>query len=230
MQEQEQQQKQPVTPGRFQMALQICKILLKALKQDAIALQAEDRFVQSFEQLNVPEQSIQIFKERLKKARQAAAHTYSEDTYIMGGILLFCGILFPILINVGIPDFFSRFAWIAFAVSFPAAVGFFLARYLKKRNDISSYGGIHSYLAFLSEIGILATTAGLFFHIWNVAGWLFLFWALAIFFGYLGYRFGIYFKPLLDIFKENLKNITPPPEKEHDLTRIPENELDHKFT
>jgi len=214
MQEQQQKKEQPLTPGRIQMALQIFKIFKTAMRQDALAFQAEDMFVKSFEQLNIPAQSIQMFKDRLTKARQSAAHTYGEDTYIMGGILVFCGILFPLLVSLGVPDFPSRFAWIAFAVSFPGAVGFFLARFLKKRNGISSYGGIHSYLAFLTEIGVLATTASLFFHIWNVVGWLFLLWALMIFLGYQSYRFGIYFKPFLDTFKDIFKNITPPSEWE----------------
>lgn len=198
----------------MQMALQIIKIIYTAMHQDAMAFQAEDMFVKSFEELNIPAQSIQMFKDRLKKVRQSATHTYSEDTYIMGGILIFCSILFPLLVSLGVPDFPTRFAWIAFAVSFPGAVGFFLARFLKKKNGISSYRGIHSYLAFLTEIGVLATTASLFFHIWNVVGWLFLFWAFTIFLGYQSYRFGIYFKPFLHTFMDIFKNITPPLERE----------------
>ncbi len=134
----------------------------------------------------------------------------------MGGILIYCGILLPVLISLGIPDFPARFAWIAFAISFPCTVGFILTRFLKQKNSISSYGRIHSSLAFLAQIGVIATTASLFFRVWNVAGWVFLLWTLVIFLGYESYRFSIYFKPFLSIFRDILKGIsdTPPSAKE----------------
>jgi len=65
----------------------------------------------------------------------------------MGGILIYCNILLPALIGLGIPDFPSRLAWIAVAAAFPCAVGFSLAWFLKERNSISGYGWIHSILA-----------------------------------------------------------------------------------
>lgn len=197
---------------KLQVAIQLVKILNRATRQDSTALQIEAILVKSLEQLNVSVQSIQMFKDRLEKVRQSAPHAQLEDIYIMGGILIYCSILLPMLLSIGVSDFPAQFAWIAFVVSFPSAVGFFLIRFLKKRNSISSYGGIHSGMAFLAAIGVLATTASLFFHVWNVVGWIFLLWSLTIFIGYHCYRFGIYFKPFLGIFRDILKNIsnTPP--------------------
>jgi len=121
----------------------------------------------------------------------------------------------PALIGLGILDFPSRLTWIAFVVAFPCAIGFFLARFLKERNNISGYGWIHSTLATIAEIGILTATTSLFFHVWNVAGWIFLFWAIVIFFGYYYYRFAIYFMPILESFRDILKDISNiPPTKQ----------------
>ncbi len=171
--------------------------------------------VKSLEQLNVSAPSVQMFKNRLEKVRQSAPHAHLEDIYVMGGILIYCGILLPVLVSLGIPDFPARFAWIAFAISFPCTVVYILTHFLKKANSISSYGRIHSFLAFLAEIGVIATTASLIFHIWNGAGWVFLLSTLVIFLGYNSYRFGIYYMPFLSIFRDILKNIsnTPPPAK-----------------
>jgi uncharacterized transporter YbjL len=110
----------------------------------------------------------------------------------------------------------ARFAWIAFAISFPCTVAYILTHFLKKANRISSYGRIHSFLAFLAEIGVIATTASLFFHALNVAGWVFLLWTLVIILGDNSYRFGIYYMPFISIFRDILKNIsnTPPSAKE----------------
>src|SRR5258708_15225361 len=210
---QQQQRKQQQTPGRIQVLIGLAWMIYKATRQDTTAQQTEDTIVKGFEQLNVSEQSIQLFKERLEKARQSAAHSYNEDVYIIGGILIFCGILFQVLTSLGVPDVPSRFAWIAYALTFPGAVGFFLARFLKKQNRISSYGAFHSWLAFLTEIGILATTISIIFHYWNVAGWLFLSWSLAIFVCYHIYRLSIYLMPFFDIFRYIfLKEITLPSE------------------
>ena len=95
-----QQQKQQQTPGRIQIAIQLAWMMYKAIRQDTTALQIEDTILKSFKQLNVPEQSIQLFKESLEKARQSAAHSFDEDFYIMGGILIFCGILFQVLTSL----------------------------------------------------------------------------------------------------------------------------------
>jgi hypothetical protein len=208
--------KQPVKlRQKLQVAIQLVKILNRASRQDSTDLQTEDMLVKSFERLNISAPSIQMFKDRLEKVRQSAPHSNLEDTYVMGGILIYCGILLPILLSLGIPDFPARFAWIVFAISFPCTVGYFLTRFLKERNGISSSGGIYRSLAILAQIGVIATTASLFFHVWNVSGWLFLLSALAIFIVYQCYRFGIYFKPFFSIFRDILKNIndTTPPGK-----------------
>jgi len=209
------QQKQQQTPGRIQMAIQLAWMVYKAIRQDTTALQTEDIIVKSFKQLNVPERSIQLFKERVEKARQSAAHSFDEDNYIIGGILIFCGILFPVITSLGVPDIPSRIVWIAYVFTFPGAVGFFLARFLKKQNRISIYGALHSWLAVLTEIGILATTVGIILHYWNVAGWLFLFWSLVIFICYHIYRFSIYITPVLYTFRYIIfKEISIPSEEE----------------
>ena len=96
--------------------------------------------VKIFEHVNVSAPAIETFKERLEKRRQAISLTYIGDTYIMGGILFYCGILLPVLVSLGTSDSSTRLAWIAFAVSLPCTVGFFLVRFLKKKNNISNYG------------------------------------------------------------------------------------------
>src|SRR5258708_1442286 len=210
---QEQQQKQSVKLGqRLKEGIQMARVISRTIRRDSKALGIEDGLIKSFELLTVPAQFIQMFKDRLGTVRQSAPHPQLQDIYVMGGIMIYCGILVPVLLSVGVSDFAARFAWIAFAVSFPSEVGFFLTRFLKKRNSISTYGGIHSSLASLAEIGVLATTASLFFHVWNVVGWLFLLWSLVIFIGYHCYRFGIYYKPFLSSFRDILKSLndTPP--------------------
>ncbi len=152
-----------------------------------------------------------MFKNRLEKVRQSAPHAHLEDIYVMGGILIYCGILLPVLLSIGVPDFPARFAWIAFAISFPSTAVYILTHFLKKTNSISSYGLIHSFLAFLVQIGVIATTASLFFRVWNVAGCVFLLWTLVIILGYIYYRFGIYYMPFLSIFRDILKNISDTP-------------------
>ncbi|HYU77312.1 MAG TPA: hypothetical protein VEL31_31980 [Ktedonobacteraceae bacterium] len=209
--EQKQQQNRLTFVQRFQLAIQLQKVLSRAAKQDSVALQIEDTLAKNFEQLNIPEQFIQRFKDGLEKQRQAKSLGYHEDTYIMGGILIYCGILLPVLISLGIPDFPVRFAWIALAISFPCAVGFLLIRFLKKRSSISNHGWIHGILSLLGELGILATTASLFFHVWNVVGWVFLLWALVIVFGYYIYRWNIYYGPSLGILKDILKKLNDLP-------------------
>src|SRR5262249_39020083 len=156
-QQQQPKQQHPKLKQRFQAAIPVVKILNRATKQDSNALQIEDVFVKSLEQLNVSPQSVQMFKDRLEKVRQSRHHAQLEDIYIMGGILIYCGILLPMLISLGIPDVPARVAWIAFVISFPCTVGFFLIRYLEKKNSISIYGEIHRRLAFLAEIGVIAT-------------------------------------------------------------------------
>ncbi len=70
--------------------------------------------------------------------------------------------------------------------------------------------------AFLfTQHSIWHPTTSLFFHVWNVAGWIFLFWAIVIFFGYYYYRFAIYFMPILESFRDILKDISNiPPTKQ----------------
>lgn len=218
MQGQQQTQQQAQKLGlwqRFQLGRQVAGIFVKAMRQDAAARQIEDVLVAGLEQVGIAAETVQTFRDRLEKTRQASIFAYTEDTYVMGGILLYCGILVPALIGLGIPDLSSHVAWVAFAFSFPGAIGFFLARFIKERNSISTYGRIHSALAFLTELGILLVTASLFFHIWVFVGWMFLFWALVIFIGYHCYRFGIYYQPLLRTLREIFKGIenAPMPEK-----------------
>ncbi|SRR5258708_339660 len=196
---------------RLQLGVLVARVFSRAGRQDPIAIQIEEVLVKGFEQAHISEESIQTFKQRLEKVRQSALHAYLEDTYAMGGILIYCSILMSALIGLGIPDFPSRLAWIAFAIAFPCAIGFFLARFLKERNSIAGYGWIHSILATIAEIGILTATTSLFFHVWDVAGWIFLFWVVAIFFGYYCYRFAVYFKPMLASFRDILKNISDAP-------------------
>lgn len=217
MQQQEfEQQNQPNLIQRLRMAIpfaiQIVEVISKASRQDSLALQIEDALVKDFERLNIPVQSIQLFKDQLAKARQRADHGHREDIYLMGGILIYSSILFAVLISLGVPDFSTRFAWIVFAISFPCTIGFSLVHFLKEKNAISSYGWIHSSLAFIAEIGVIATTAGLFFHIWNIVGWIFLFWVFVIFLGYQRYRWSLYYKPFLRLFEAILKKLsdTPP--------------------
>jgi hypothetical protein len=195
--------------------MQVARILLRAMRQDAIAHQVADVLVKGLEQAGVAEHDVQVFKDCLEKVRQSSPFVYIEDTYIMGGILLYCGILVPALLSLGMPDLPSRIAWVAFAFSSPSVVAFFLVRLLKEKNNITSYGRVHSNLAFLTEIGILVVTACLCFHVWNIIGWLFLFWALVFFLGYQYYRFSIYFTPFLGIFRRIVKGVenAPMPEK-----------------
>ncbi len=202
----------PPLRQRLELGMKVARVFSRAGRQDPLAIQIEEVLVESFEQLHISEKSIQMFKQRLEKVRQSAPHAYLEDTYAVGGILIYCGILLPALTGLGVPDFPSRLTWIAFVVAFPCAVGFFLARFLKERNSISGYGRIHSVLATIAEIAILTATTSLFFHVWNIAGWIFMFWGVAIFFGYYYYRFVIYFKPILESITDILKNIsdTPP--------------------
>lgn len=213
--EQKQQQKQPNLIQRILIAipltLQLVRGVSRATRQDPIALQVEDAFIKSLEQLNVSAELVQTLKERFAKTRQRTDHARLEDIYIMGGVLIYCGILFPVLINLGIPDFPTQLAWIAFAISFPSTAGFFLVRFLKEKNNISSHGWIHGILAFLAEIGAITMTVSLCFHIWNVVGWVCLLWTLVILFGYQRYRWSIYYKPFLSIFKTILKNLNDAP-------------------
>jgi UDP-N-acetylmuramyl pentapeptide phosphotransferase/UDP-N-acetylglucosamine-1-phosphate transferase len=197
---QEQQQKQLTFRQKLQVAIPLVKLILRAARQDSTAFQIEKMLVKGLKQLGIPAQSAQMFKDRLEQARQSQPHAHLEDIYVMGGILIYCGILLQVLMSLGIPDLPARFAWITFAVSFPCTVGFFLALFLKKKNNISSPGGLHSKLAFVAEIGAVATTACLFFHVWSIAGWAFLLCTLTIFLGYYSYRFGIYYRPFLSIF------------------------------
>ncbi len=207
-----QQQQQPNLRQKLQGAIQLARVIYRATRQDSTALQIGDMLVKSLEQLNVSPQSVQMFKDRLEKVRQSRHHAQLEDIYIMGGILIYCGVLLPVLISLGIPDLPARVAWIAFAISLPCTIGFFLIRFLEKKNSISSGGVIHRSLASLAEIGVIATTTGLFFHVWNIAGWVFLLCVLVVFLGYSSHWFGIYFKPFLGILRDILKNLnnTPP--------------------
>ena len=182
---QKQQQQQPKLRQKYQVAIPLANAIYRATRQDSTALQIEDMLVKSLEQSNVSAQSIQMFKDRLEKVRQSTPHSHLEDIYLMGGILIYCGILLPVLTSLGIPDFPAQFAWIAYAISFPCTVVYILTHFLKKTNSISSYGWIHSFLAFLAQIGVITTTASLFFHVWNVAGWVFLLWTLVIILGYI---------------------------------------------
>lgn len=208
---QKQQQKQAQLGQRLQLGVQMARVIARTIRQDSTALKIEDLLVERFEQLNVPLQLIQKFKDGLKKIRQATPHAQLEDIYIMGGILIYCGILIPVLLSIGVSDFPAQLAWVAFAVSFPSVVGFFLIRFLKKRNSISSYGRIHSVMAFLAQVGVFITTVGLFFHVWNVVGWLFLLWSLVIFIGYHCYWFGIYYVPFLSNYRDILKSLNDSP-------------------
>ena len=154
---QEQQQGQSLNVWqRIHAAIQLNKMLNRARGTRSTAFQTEDAMVKIFEHLNVSAPAIETFKERLEKRRQAISLTYIGDTYIMGGILFYCGILLPVLVSLGTSDSSTRLAWIAFAVSLPCTVGFFLVRFLKKKNNISNYGVIHGGLAALAQIGIVA--------------------------------------------------------------------------
>jgi len=129
---------------RLQMALtfalQIVTVLSRAAKNDEEALQIQDGLLDRFQQLGVSAASTKIFKDRLEKFRQRDEHTRLEDVYLMGGILIYCGILMSVLTTLGAPDFPLRLAWRAFAVSLPCTVGFFLVRFIKKKNGIAHYG------------------------------------------------------------------------------------------
>jgi hypothetical protein len=202
------QQQNPLTRRqKFQNATLLVKVILRATRQDSIASQIERELIAVLVQLQVPVQSIQLFKDRLEKVRQASPSAYKEDKYVMGGILIYDGILLQVLMGLGIPDFSMRIAWIAFAISFPCTVGFLLVLFLKEQNGISSHGGLHSKLAFFAGIGAVIMTTSLFFHIWDIAGWVFLLFALFILFGYSIYRFSVYYKPFLAIFRDILKGL-----------------------
>ncbi len=211
--EQKQQQNRLTVKQRFQTAMLLLKVLTRAAKQDTEARQIEDVITKSFEQLNIPEEFIQKFKDGLEKQRQNDPYGYLEDTYIMGGILIFCGILFQVLISLSTPDLPVQFAWIAFALTFPCVVGFFLIRFLKEKNSISSRWRIHSMLPLLAGLGVLTTTTSLFFHVWNVVGWAFLLCVLVLFFVYCRYRWNIYYRPFLGIIRDILKRLNDLPQK-----------------
>lgn len=211
--EQKQPQSRLTVKQRFQTVMLLLKVLTRVVKQDTEAHQIEDAMTKSFGQLNIPEEFIQKFKDGLEKQRQNELYSYLEDTYIMGGILIFCGILFPMLISLGTPDLPVRFAWIAFALTFTCVVGFFLIRFLKEKNSISSRWRIHSMLSLLAGLGVLTATTSLFFHVWNVVGWTFLLCALVLFFVYCRYRWNIYYRPFLGIFRDILKRLNDLPQK-----------------
>jgi hypothetical protein len=100
--------------------------------------------------------------------RQRDEHARLGDIYIMGGILIYCGIFLPMLISVGGLDTLPiRFTWIAFVVVAPSTVGFFLLHFLNERNGISSHGQMQSLLALLAEVGVIAMTTSLIFHSWG---------------------------------------------------------------
>ena len=116
---------------------------------------------------------------------------------------------------------FHILLFVSFANNILVGLYHYLARGIQsdknylQANSLSDYGRIHSMLAFLAEIGILITTASLLFHVWNVVGWIFLCWSLAVLLGYYVYRFSLYFKPLLDIIRVILKKLSEPtPQKE----------------
>src|SRR5260370_16302717 len=157
----EEEKKKQNVRQKLQGAIQVVKVIYRATRQDSTAPQIEDMLVKSLEQLNVSAPSVQMFKNRLEKVRQSAPHAHLEDIYVMGGILIYCGILLPVLVSLGIPDFPARFAWIAFAISFPCTVVYILTHFLKKAHSISNYGRIHSFLAFLPNIVVIPTTSSL---------------------------------------------------------------------
>src|SRR5260370_13523586 len=156
---QKQQQQQSKLRQKLQGAIPLANVIYKATRQDSSALQIEDMLVKSLEQLNVSAQSIQIFKDRLEKVRQATPHSHLEDIYLMGGILIYCGILLPMLISLGIPDFPARFAGIAFVITFPCSVVYVLTHFLKQKNSISSYVPLPNFMAYLADMGVIATPA-----------------------------------------------------------------------
>ncbi len=220
---QKQQQNQPSLIRRlqnlkqaFDFARLMTKAIFRASEQNSTARQLEDMLVKRFEELSIPTQYVQMFKDRLEKMRQRTDHARLEDLYLMGGILIYCTILIPTLISLGIPDLPAQFAWIAFVISLPCPLGVFLTRFLKKQNNILTAGKIEGILAFFAEMGILIATTSLFFHVWNVVGWLFLLCAIVIFFGYQNYRASIYYKPLLSTFVDILKHLsnTPPAQQQ----------------
>lgn len=102
MKEQPQEQV-PTLRQRLQLGIQVARVFSRAGRQDPIAIQIEEVLVKSFEQAHISEKSIQMFRQRLEKVRQSAPHAYLEDTYAMGGILIYCSILLPALIGLGLP-------------------------------------------------------------------------------------------------------------------------------
>lgn len=196
---------------RFQNAIVLVRIIYRASEQDAMASQVEDALMKALEQLPLSAQTVQAFKDNLAKVRKSKSLTYQEDTYVMGGVLIYCGILLQVLMGLGVHDVSTKLALFSFAITFPCTVGFFLVRFLKEKSGVSRYGYIHSCIALFAEIGVIVTTSALIFHAWNIAGWAFLICSVVLFFGYWSYKFSISYLPFLGALRDILKNLSVAP-------------------
>ena len=196
---------------RVRTAIQLVRVLSGAFQQSAQALQIEEEMIKSLEQFSLEARLLSLLREQLAKMRQRDEHARLGDIYIMGGILIYCGIFLPMLISVGRLDVPIQISWIAFAVTAPSTVGFFLVHFLNGRNGIASHGRMQSLLALLAEGGSVAMTASLIFYCWDVAGWVFLLWTLVVLLGYLRYRWTIYYRPFLSLFTSLLRRLNEIP-------------------
>ena len=192
---------------RIQLAIRLVRIFFRAMELDAQASQVEATLAENFRQQNFSEQEIQAFRDALERPRKSRALTFKEDTYMIGGVLAYCAIFLPMVVNIGIPDIAMKIAWIAFAIAFPCAIGFFLFRFLKEENTIAEYGKLHSTMALVAVVGVLVATTSLLFHVWYVVGYIFLTCGVLVLAGYFRLRWKIYYAPFLRILKIVLKKL-----------------------
>lgn len=159
------------------------KNLWKARKEGSKAEQAEETLNNALRSLGAAEEGIGFstaFIHAWRKMRRDDEAFHTVDRYLVGGIGVLDLVLYQILVSVGHPDFASSLAWIAFAVSFPCAIGSLFSSFVKKANKITVYGNIHSGMSILAEVSTLISVTALISHVWLVAGLLFFFIALTI--------------------------------------------------
>jgi len=208
---------------RMLVGIAIAKALDRAAGTGSNAKQTEDIFVDGLKNAHVSEERVQRFRDGLAKARQSKEFSYREDVYVMGAIVVYSGILLQVLIGLGVPDLPSRLAWIAFILASMGAVGFLLIHFLRDKQDMQGYGrGVQGILSSFGALGAIAVTACLFFHVWNLIGWLFLCCMFCVITLYVRFRFYAFFHLFLSNFKDILQSLDETARKEAEVEQVME--------
>ncbi|GCE22028.1 hypothetical protein [Dictyobacter kobayashii] len=161
---------------RFQIIAITIPLFIR-YRRGGFSTEQQDQFAARMRAHNLPEDHIRLLIILIGTVAKVLAdqeHAYRFDRYLGGGCAVLDLVLFQILASSGLADIPLHIAWLAFVCSLPCTAGFLAFCFVRPPTSKNRYGVIHLYLSFLSVVGAFIATDAYIWHLWDVAGIIFL--------------------------------------------------------